>query len=93
MKGFGKYIIVKPVDSTRQLSSGLLVPEGNDKDVRHRKGVVVHAPEKMLIANQIVDIDLPEGSVILYDIAGGFSVYEGEQQFKIVMIDYVVAIL
>jgi co-chaperonin GroES (HSP10) len=76
MKALGDKVLIRRVEEEVKDSLGLIVTELTDKDVRHKRAVVVSVGDKVAGLN--------EGDEVLYDMAAGSSVRIKGQTYIII---------
>jgi len=76
MKAVNHYVVVEKIKETHKKSSGLIITEDNDNDLRYLKGKVVSA------GNSIEFIK--DGDVVYYDKHAGHGIHFKDKLYFVI---------
>ncbi len=89
----GDRVLVKPLKEAEITASGIVLPATVDKEKKAEGEVVAVGPGKLLESGQRADMEVKVGDKVLFEKWGGEEVKVGEEEYKIIDADKVLAVL
>lgn len=93
IKPLGDHVVVQLLKEEEVTSSGIILPETVDKEKKAEGEVVAVGPGKMLESGTRSAIDVKVGDVVIIKKWGGDEVEVGDEEYKIVSHDDILAII
>ena len=93
IKPLGDHIVVKAKKEEETTASGIVLPETLDKEKKAEGQVIAVGPGKMLENGQRAQMEVMVGQTVLYKKWGGDEVKVGNEEYKIVSQEDILAIL
>lgn len=93
IKPLGDHIVVKPKKEAEITASGIVLPDTVDKEKKAEGEIVAVGPGKMLENGQRASMEVKIGQTVLYKKWGGDEVKVGDEDYKIISQEDVLAII
>ena len=93
IKPLGDHIVVKPKKEKEITASGIVLPDTVDKEKKAEGEIVAVGPGKMLENGQRASMEVKVGQTVLYKKWGGDEIKVGDEEYKIVSQEDILAVL
>jgi len=93
IKPLGDHIVVKPKKEKEITASGIVLPDTVDKEKKAEGEIVAVGPGKMLDNGTRAAMEVKVGQTVLYKKWGGDEIKVGDEEYKIVSQEDILAVL
>ncbi len=93
IKPLGDHIVVKVLEEEQVTASGIVLPDTVDKEKKAQGEVVAVGPGKILESGQRAVMEISVGQKVLFKKWGGDEVEVGDEEYKIISQEDVLAII
>ncbi|OGH79145.1 MAG: co-chaperone GroES [Candidatus Magasanikbacteria bacterium RIFOXYC2_FULL_40_16] len=93
IKPLGDHIVVKPKKEAEITASGIVLPETAEKEKRAEGEIMAIGPGRILENGQRAPMEVMVGQNIIYKKWGGDEVKIGNEEYKIISQEDILAIL
>jgi len=93
IKPLGDHVLVKQIEKEEVTASGIVLPDTVDKEKKAEGEVIAVGPGKMLESGQRSQMEVQVGNKILFKKWGGDEVEVGDEEYKIISHDDILAIV
>jgi chaperonin GroES len=93
IKPLGDHVVVKLMEEEKVTASGIVLPDTIDKDKKEEGVVVAVGPGKMLDSGKRADMEVSVGQKVLFKKWGGDEVKVAGEEYKIIRMDDILAVL
>ena len=93
IKPLGDHIVVKPKKEKEITASGIVLPDTVDKEKKAEGEIVAVGPGKILDNGTRAAMEVKVGQTVLYKKWGGDEIKVGDEEYKIVSQEDILAVL
>ncbi len=93
IKPLGDRVVVNPLKKEEVTASGIVLPDTVEKEQKAQGIVVAVGPGKLLESGVRAPMDVKVGDTVLFEKWGGEDVELGDEEYKIVSAEKILAIL
>lgn len=93
IKPLGDHIVVKVLEKEQMTASGIVLPDTVDKEKKAEGEVIAVGPGKMLENGSRGAMEVAVGQIVLFKKWGGDEVEIGDEEYKIVSQDDILAVV
>ena len=93
IRPLGDHVVVKALKEEEVTKSGIILPDTVDKEKKAQGTVLAIGPGKMLESGTRSLMDVKVGDTVIFKKWGGDEVEVGDEEYKIVSQDDILAIL
>lgn len=93
IKPLGDHVVVKVLEEEQVTASGIVLPDTVDKEKKAQGQVIAIGPGKFLENGQRAVMEVAIGQVVLFKKWGGDEVEIGDEEYKIISAEDILAVL
>ena len=93
IKPLGDHVVVTVLEEEQTTASGIVLPDTVDKEKKAQGKVVAVGPGKLLENGSRAPIEVAVGQTVLFKKWGGDEVEVGDEEYKIISAEDILAII